>query len=136
VADRSFYPSQSYGIGRVYLEVGFTLGGGSAPALSSVYGADAIASFAHTGATNIITVTLKDKFNKVVDANISILGGIASGDWGTVDTISNEASSTTAIVFTIKTFAAAGGAQNDETGRMGVTMAFRNTKQQPGAGAV
>lgn len=126
----------SYGLGRVYLEVGFTLGGATAPLLTGVYGADAIASFAHTGATNIITVTLKDKFNKFIDGNVSVLGGIATGDWGTVDTVSNEGSATLPIAFTAKTFAAAGGPQNDETGRMGVTVAFRNTKQQPGAGAV
>lgn len=135
MANRSWYPNYSYGLGRVYLEFGFTAGGASAPALSSVFGADCVLSFAHTGGTQIITVNLKDNFNKVCYASADSEGGGASGDWATVDTISNEASATP-ISFTIKTWQAAGSARNDQTGRVRCCLAFRNTTQQPGAGAV
>ena len=137
MADRAFYPSVSYGLGRVYLEFGFSFNStpANAPATSSVYGADCVASFAHTGGANDYTVTLKDKFNKFIDGNASILGGTASGDWASIDSVSNE-NSTSAISFVIKTWQPSGSARNDEVGRCGVTIAFRNTKQMPGAGAV
>lgn len=126
MADRTFYPAVSYGMCRVYGEFIFTPNGSGVPSLSLVDGSDMVSTLAHTGGTQIITITLKDKFNKVIYASADVRG--TTGIWCTIGAISNEAS-TSAIQLQVYYWQAGGSAQNDPatTAVTQVTMAFRNT---------
>lgn len=128
MANRTFYPSMNYGFGRVYLDVRFTCNGASAPALTSVFGADAVSSFAHTGGSNVITVNLKDPFFKVVFAGAEFLVSAAVGAYVSVNAISNEGTAN-GLVVSVATFNASGTALNDapSTYQVGLSMALINS---------
>ena len=128
MANRTFYPSFSYGLGRVYLEFGFVCNGASNPSLSTVFGSSiAIASLAHTGGSQIITVGLTDAFPKVVAISADVTSA-TPGDWASIGTISNEGT-TTPITFQIYYWVAAGTVKNDPptTTTTRCFVAFRNT---------
>ena len=122
---RTLYPSQSYGSGRVYLEFQFQANGASQPALSTVDGADAVASLNRTGA-GVIVVTLKDSFNKVIYAGADIDDTLNDGAYATVSNVTNEGTSS-ALTFTIRTRNAAGTAADMAAARkIGVVLILRN----------
>ncbi len=128
MANRTFYPSQSYGSSRVYLELQIVLAGAATSvALTSVDGADAVASIAHVAGTNKWTLTLKDSFNKVIAHSAELKEVVAggSGDFATVGNFVNEGTASP-LVFSIYTFNAAGTAQNDSTKTVCITLALRN----------
>jgi hypothetical protein len=126
MANRTFYPAVSYGFGRVYGEFIFTPNGSGTPSLSLVDGSDMVSTLAHTGGTQIITVTLKDAFNKVVYGSADVRG--TAGTWCTIGAISNEATSTPLQV-QIYYWQAGGSALNDPTTSAvtQVTLALRNS---------
>lgn len=128
MANRTFYPSFSYGFGRVYLDVRFTCNGASAPLLTSVVGSDSIASFAHVGATNVITVNFKDPFFKVCFASAEFLVAASVGSYCSINTIANEGTAS-GLQVALATFVAAGTALNDaaSTYQIGVSMALINS---------
>ena len=110
MANRTFYPTFSYGSGRVYCEMRVTLAGAATSvALSSVDGADAIASISHVAGTNKWTVTLKDQFNKVIAHSVDIAESVANGagSYATIGNFTNEATSSP-ISLAIYTWNAAG----------------------------
>lgn len=127
MANRTFYPSQSYGSGRVYAEFRFTApGSGTSVATSGVVGCDIVASIAHTAGTNVITVTLKDTFYAVIDVQANLRDDSGNGAYATTGTVSNEATSTPPS-FKIQTFSAAGAALNDSTHVISCILSLKNT---------
>ena len=128
MANRTFYPSFSYGFGRVYLDVRFTCNGASAPLLSTVVGSDSIASFAHVAAGNVITINFKDPFFKVCFASAEFLVAASVGAYCSINAIANEGTAS-GLQVAIATFVAAGTALNDaaSTYQMGVSMALINS---------
>lgn len=123
MANRTFYPSQGYGQSRVYCEFFFLTNNTSAPLLSTVDGADIVASFSRSGA-GVIVITLKDTFNKVIYASADI-DDTGSGDYATVGNITNEGTASP-ITLTVRTRVAA-GTLTDFTGRkVSVNLALRN----------
>lgn len=128
MANRTFYPAQCYGSSRVYLELQIVLAGAATSvALSSVDGADAVASIAHVAGTNKWTVTLKDSFNKVITHSAELKEVVAggSGDYATLGNFTNEGTSSP-LTFALYTFNAAGTAQNDSTKTVAINLALRN----------
>lgn len=128
MANRTFYPSVNYGFGRVYLDVRFTCAGASAPSTSTVVGSDSISSFAHTGGTNVITITFKDSFFKVVYAGADFVVAPSAGPYVSISSISNEGSAS-GLTVALATFNAAGTALNDaaNTYQIGMSMALINS---------
>lgn len=125
MANRTLYPSQSYGSGRVYLEFQFQANGASQPALSAVDGSDAVASLNRTG-VGVIVVTLKDSFNKVIYAGADIDDTLNDGAYATVSNVTNEGTSS-ALTFTVRTRNAAGTAADMAAARkIGVVLILRN----------
>ena len=128
MANRTLYPAQSYGSGRVYAEMRITLAGAATSvALSSVDGCDLIATVTHVAASNKWTITLKDAFNKVIASSVDLLESVAggSGDYASIGNFSGEGTAT-ALSFAVYTWNAAGTAQNDSTKTMVVSLALRN----------
>lgn len=127
MADRGFYPSKSYGSGLVTANFRFTMpGSGTSVTVSgtTVFGADIVATIAHVAGTQVATVTLKDKFSKVLYGAVTLIG--TTGKRATIGAISNEGSSTAAPSFTIYTWAADGTADNDNASDCMVSLALRN----------
>jgi len=116
MANRTWYPSMSYGSSRVYLDFFFLTNNTSTPLLSTLDGAgiDTVASFNRTGA-GIIVVTLKDPFTKVIRAGAELDDTANDGAYATVGNIANEGTNS-GIAFTIRLRAAA-GTLTDYTGR-------------------
>ena len=81
MSNRTYYPSLSAGSSRVYAEFFFTLNNTSSPLLTTVDGADIVASFNRTG-VGVIDVTLKDTFNKNIHASAEI-DDTGAGDYAT-----------------------------------------------------
>lgn len=128
MANRTFYPSFSYGSGRVFANIRVTLAGAATSvALTSVDGGDIVASIAHVAGTNKWTFTLKDAFNKVIDANASMLESAAggSGNYATIGVFANEGTSS-ALTFSVYTYNAAGTARNDSTETITISLGLRN----------
>jgi hypothetical protein len=123
MANRTYYPSTSAGSSRVYVEFLFALNNTSTPLLTTVDGADIVASFNRTG-VGVIVVTLKDTFNKNIAATADI-DDTGAGDYATIGNFANEGTATP-IQFTIRTRVAA-GTLTDFNGRIcKVALAFRN----------
>lgn len=124
MANRAFYPSQSYGSSRVYAEFSFDTNNTSSPLMTTVDGADIIASLTRQSAGQIL-VTLKDTFNKVLALDASLDDTADDGAFATVGAVSNEGTSTP-ITFIIRTRVVA-GTKTDFTGRkVRVAIAMRN----------
>lgn len=125
MGNRTLYPSQSYGSGRVYME--FELKGAGASALTlSTDAAQSVASVTRSG-TGIYVVTLKDPFFKVVYKSAEMDDTLNDGAYATCSDIANEGTST-ALQFTIRTRNAGGTATEAASGRrIGVTLVLRNT---------
>ena len=128
MANRTFYPAMSYGIGRVYMDGRFTCNGASAPLTSSIDGSDGINSFAHTGGTNVITSTFKDAFYKVISASWEFVKTSAAGQYVVTNAITNEGTSTP-LAISIAMFNAVGTALNDaaSTNDIGFSLALKNS---------
>lgn len=131
MANRTFYPSQSYGTGRVYAEFRFTAPGASTSVAttgssSTLDGCDIVSSIAHVAGTNVLTVTLKDAFPKVIDVQANIRDDAGNGAYATTGTITNEGTGSP-ITFKIQTFNAAGTALNDPTLVIACTLSLKNT---------
>lgn len=128
MANRTFYPAQTYGSSRVYAEMRIVLAGAATSvALTSVDGADLIASIAHVAGSNKWTVTCKDAFNKVVACSCDLLEAVAggSGDYASIGNFTNEGTAS-ALTFAIYSWNAAGTAQNDSTKTVVISLALRN----------
>lgn len=124
MANRTFYQPRSYGSGRVYGEFLFTApGAGTSVAQSAIDGGDIVASITHVGGTNLVTVTLKDTFNKVIHLDAQVLGTI--GGRATCSQPTNEGTANP-ISFGIYTWVAAGTAANDSASVIQVSLALRN----------
>lgn len=120
----TLYPAHSYGTAREYAEFTFTApGAGTSVAASAIDGCDLVASIAHVGGTNKLTVTLKKPFNKVVYVDAVVLG--TAGAWASCGGVTNEGTSS-AITFDIYTWVAAGTASNDNAATIMVSLAVRN----------
>ena len=118
MANRTFYPSFSYGFGRVYAECRFTFNGTSAPLASSVVGSDLLTTttpISHSTTTQIYAINFKDSFYKVVYANLDILrtsGANTAGEYVSLQSVANEGTATP-IVVTFYSWNASGTALND-----------------------
>lgn len=128
MANRTLYPAQSYGSGRVYAEFKVTLAGAATSvALSSVDGCDLVASISHVAASNKWTITLKDPFNKVIASSIDILESVAAGagNYASIGNFTGEGTATP-LGFAIYTWNAAGTAKADATDTVVVSLVLRN----------
>jgi hypothetical protein len=126
MANRTFYPSNSYGSSRVYCEFTFTApGAGTSVLLSNVDGADAVASITHVAGTNVCTVTLKDTFFKVISHSCDVRDNTPNGAYCTMGTFTNEGTKTPPS-FNINFYSAAGVALNDSVAQVVVTLALKN----------
>lgn len=118
------FGARSLGSGRVYAEFTFTApGAGTSVALTGIDGSDIVASISHTGGTAILGVTLNKKYNKIVDAQASVIA--TDGKRATIGSIANEGSASLAPTFNIYTWTAAGAASNDNADRITVRLALR-----------
>ncbi len=126
MGNRGLYPAMSYGSSRQYIEFCFNTNNTSSPLLTTVDGADIVASFNRTGA-GVIVVTLKDAFNKVVAADAFLDDTANDGAYATVGNITNEGNGSP-IVFTIRTRAAAATLTDYAARKVSVTLSVRNSK--------
>lgn len=127
MANRTLYPSQSYGSGRV--DMAFELlGGGAAATLTVSTDTGGVVSSITRDNTGIFSVTLKDAFQKVVYKNADPDDTLNDGAYCTVSDIANEGTSS-ALTFKIRFRAAAGTLADPALSRrIGVTLILRNTK--------
>ena len=133
MANRAKYTAQSFGIGREYMEFQLKLNGSAAPTVTE--GAEIVASVTHAGGGNIVVVTLKDSFPKVVAHAVDIRDDSANGSYATIGTITGENSATVPtapIKFNINTWQASGAAANDSSLVVVVTLALRNSNVTAG----
>lgn len=124
MANRTFYPSQNYGSGRVYCEFNFLSNNTSSPVLTSVDGADVVASLSRSGA-GVIVVTLKDAFNKVITASADLDDTANDGSYATIGGITNEGTATP-LSFTVRTRVAAGTLTDFTARKVYVVLSLRN----------
>ena len=130
MANRATQPSQNYGAGRVYCEFKFTApGAGTTLDLTTVNGADIVASGAHVAGTNVITLTLKDAYPAVISASADIRDDAGTGPYASVGNITNEGTSTP-VTLKVAYFSAAGTALNNSVAVTSVVIAFKNTSGQ------
>jgi len=135
MANRTFYPSQSYGSGRVYAEFRFTpQGAATSVPLTAVTGADVVSSISHAAGTNKFTVTLKDTFYDLIAHSADLVDPAAPvGNYCTAGNKLNfgvqGGTSNTPCTFQVNTFTAAGAALNDapSTADIVVAIALKNT---------
>ena len=142
---RTLYPSQVYGLGRVFLDFSFLTNGNTSPLLSTVQGVTAgsgtapplpvIASITRTGAgVLVVQLSSAEKFNKVITAYVDLDDTPNDGAYATIKSVANEGSATAGIAFTITTRAGATTTATDfGTGGTGaaravyVSLCLRNT---------
>jgi hypothetical protein len=124
MSNRTYYPSQSSGAGRVYME--FELrGAGAAPLTMSTDAANAVASISRSG-VGVYVVTLKDAFNKCLYKGAEMDDSLNDGAYATVSDLTNEGTATP-LTFTIRTRNAGGTATEAASGRrIGVALVLRN----------
>lgn len=126
MANRTFYPSFSYGSGRVFLDFSFDANGASSPALTSLrgVGVDTIASLNRTGA-GVIVVTLKDAFPQVVRADAFLDDTANDGSFATLGNLTNEGTAL-GLSFTVRTRVVAGTLTDFTARRVGCSVVLRN----------
>lgn len=128
--DRTLYPSQSYGQGRVYAEFKFIpQGAATSVPLSAVSGCDIVSSISHTAGTNKFVITLKDKFPVLVAHSADMVDTAAgAGQYATVGNPLNFGTSTLPSI-QVMTWTAAGAADNDpvNTKTVVVSLVLSNT---------
>jgi len=126
VANRTFYPSYSYGSGRVFLDFAFTCNNTSAPLTSSLIGAgtDVIASFSRSVA-GVIVVTMKDAFVKCIKISAELDDTANDGSYATVGTLTNEGTNL-GLQFTVRTRVAAGTLTDFSARKCGVSAVLKN----------
>jgi hypothetical protein len=125
MGNRTAYIPRAHGHRREYIDFSFTApGAGTSVVIATqLDGCDSVLSIAHVAATNLLTVTLKDAYHRLVDASASVVG--VTGDRAQIGTITNEASSLP-LAFQITTWSGAGVAVNDSAARITVSLAVRN----------
>lgn len=134
MANRAFYPAQSYGIGRVYADFRFACAGAATSiAASTVDGADVVSTITHSAGAATFVVTLKDTFNAVICAFADFIATTSAGGYVTVDQLTNEATANP-VSFRLQTWTAAGAAFNDPnaSNTICVSLALRNSKAASG----
>jgi len=126
VANRTFYPSFSYGSGRVFCDFAFNCNNTSNPLTSSLIGVgvDAVASLARSG-TGVIVVAMKDAFVKCIKASAELDDSANDGSYATVGTLTNEGTSS-GLTFTIRTRVAAGTLTDFTARKCGVSLVLKN----------
>src|SRR5262245_66603655 len=100
MSNRTRYPSQSSGAGRVYME--FELKGAGASALTLSTDAAAVVSGVSRSGVGVYVVTLKDAFNKCLYKSADMDDTLNDGAYATVSDLANEATATP-MTFTIRT---------------------------------
>jgi hypothetical protein len=125
---RTLYPANSFGTGRVYAEAKIQLGGAGAPTILS--GKNWIAKATHSGGTNVVAVTLTDPYPEVVAHSVDERDDAGAGTYATIGNIANEGSIAIPplpITFNIRTFNSGGTASNDSSLVVVIMLAFRNS---------
>lgn len=133
MANRTFYPSSTSGLGQVFLN--FELLGAGAAALTipaSGAGAPWVKSITRTS-TGLFVVTLVDPWNKVLFKCADLDDTLNDGGYATVGTVLNEATATP-LSFQIFVRAAAGSVADPAAARrLGVSLCLRNGIANQGA---
>jgi hypothetical protein len=126
MANRTFYPSFSYGSGRVSLDMGFDTNNTSSPLLTTLrgVGVDTVLSLNRTG-TGVIVVTLKDAFIQVIRGAAFLDDTPNDGAYATLGNITNEGTNA-GLVFTVRTRVVGGAATDFAARRVGVSLVLRN----------
>lgn len=122
--NRTLYPSQSAGPGRVYMEFEL-LGAGAAALTLSTDAANVVSGVTRSG-VGIYVVTLKDSFNRCVFKAVDMDDTANDGAYATVSNVANEGTATP-MTFTIRTRTAGGtAAEAAASRRIGVALVLRN----------
>lgn len=133
MANRTFYPSQSTGLDKVYME--FELLGAGASTLTMPTGgggAPWVNTITRTSA-GLFVVTLKDAWNKVLFKSVDMDDTLNDGAYATCGTILNEGTATP-LSFQIFTRVAAGTIGDPAAARrIGVSLVLRNGIQFGGS---
>ena len=126
MANRTFYPSFSYGSGRVFCDFAFNTNNTSSPLTSTLVGSgvDVISSLSRSG-VGVIVVTLKDAFVKCIRASAELDDTANDGAYASVGTITNEGTSA-GLTFTIRTRVAAGTLTDFTARKCGVSLVLKN----------
>lgn len=125
MANRAFYPAQSFGSSRVYGEFEFQSNSNNPVNQATITGSNMVASVARTAAGTFL-VTLKDSFNRVVWKSAEVDDSANDGAYATTGIVTNEATATP-IQFYVFTRAPDGTLEDLVQGRrVQVGMAFRN----------
>ena len=124
MANRTFYPSQSYGSSRVYMEFEFQVNSTGAVDQTTITGCDGVASVTRT-AVGTFKVILKDTFNRIIHKSAE-LDDSNDGYYASAGLITNENTSTP-IQFYVFTRTNAGTLTDCVAGRrVHVSVALRN----------
>lgn len=128
MANRTLYPSLSYGIGRVYISFELLGAGASAPTVS-VDAAQVVASISRSSA-GVYVVTFKDAFPKIARKSVELDDTLNDGGYATCGSLVNEGTALP-LKMTIYTRAAAGTATELALNRrMSVSLDIQNTKDR------
>lgn len=103
----------------------FTAPGSSTSATLPTSPTNYVASIAHVGGTNVLTVTMVDAVQEVDFLSAEIRDNTPDGRYATVGTVSNEGTSTP-VSFKIATYTAGGSAANDSADVIMVKMVIRD----------
>lgn len=124
MANRTLYPSLSFGAGRVYMDFEILGAGAAAPTLSTD-AAQAVASISRSSA-GVYVITLKDAYKKLIYKSADLDDTLNDGAYCTMSDTTNEGTSTPLTV-TLRTRAAAGTLTDAAAGRrIGISLVFRN----------
>jgi hypothetical protein len=126
MANRTFYPSFSYGSGRVFLDFGFDTNSAANPLTSTLrgVGVDTVASLVRSGA-GVIVVTLKDPFVQLIRGDAFLDDTANDGAFATLGNVTSEGTNT-GLSFTVRTRAVAGTLTDYAARRVGISLVLRN----------
>jgi hypothetical protein len=131
MADRTFYPAVSGGVGRVYIEIKLKLNGaGAVTILSGANWLKAAGAITHVGGSNDWEITMRDAWPEIVAHSVEVRDDAANGPYATLGEFANEGSQAVPplpVFFELHTFNAGGSALNDSTLTVSITMAIRNS---------
>ena len=126
MANRTFYPSFSYGSGRVFLDFGFDTNSAANPLTSTLrgVGVDTVSTLVRSG-VGVIVVTLKDPFVQLIRGDAFLDDTVNDGAFATLGNVTNEGTNT-GLSFTVRTRAVAGTLTDYAARRVGVSLVLRN----------
>lgn len=126
MANRTYYPSSSSGLNRVFMEFELLGAGAAALTIPSTGGGLPHVALVTRSGVGVYVVTLKDAWNKCISKGVDLDDTLNDGGYATIGGLTNEGTAT-ALSFTIYTRAAAGTAAEAALNRrIAVKLTLRN----------